>query len=41
MSACVARGLTKRFGDTLAVDRASIDVPRGAVYGEGGSWSDF
>uniref|UniRef100_UPI0008396B79 ABC transporter ATP-binding protein n=1 Tax=Piscicoccus intestinalis TaxID=746033 RepID=UPI0008396B79 len=33
MSACVAHGLTKRFGNTLAVDRASIDVPRGAVYG--------
>jgi ABC-2 type transport system ATP-binding protein len=28
-----ARGLTKRYGDTLAVDRVSLSVHRGEVYG--------
>ncbi len=27
------RGLTKRFGDHLAVDGVDLEVPRGAVYG--------
>ena len=27
------RGLTKRFGSTLAVDRLDLDVPRGSFYG--------
>ena len=27
------RGLTKRFDDTVAVDRIDLDVPRGAFYG--------
>ena len=27
------RGLTKRFGQLLAVDRVDLDVPRGRVYG--------
>ena len=27
------RGLTKRYGSTLAVDRLSFDVPPGAVTG--------
>ena len=28
-----ARGLVKRFGDTLAVDGVDISVPEGAIYG--------
>lgn len=28
-----ARGLTRRFGDLVAVDRVDLDVPRGQVYG--------
>ena len=28
-----ARGLTRRFGDVVAVDRIDLDVPRAAVYG--------
>ena len=28
-----ARGLTRRFGDLVAVDRIDLDVPRAAVYG--------
>ncbi|MFN3841969.1 ATP-binding cassette domain-containing protein [Rehaibacterium terrae] len=28
-----ARGLTRRFGDLVAVDRLDLDVPRGQVYG--------
>ena len=28
-----ARGLTKRFGDLVAVDRVDLDVPRRQVYG--------
>jgi ABC-2 type transport system ATP-binding protein len=27
------RGLTKRFGETVAVDRVDLDVPRGSFYG--------
>lgn len=27
------RGLTKRFGETTAVDRLDLDVPRGSFYG--------
>ncbi|WP_270887790.1 ABC transporter ATP-binding protein [Pedococcus sp. 5OH_020] len=27
------RGLTKRFGDTMAVDHLDLDVPRGSFYG--------
>jgi ABC-2 type transport system ATP-binding protein len=32
-AAIVVEGLTKRFGDVVAVDRLSFEVPRGAVYG--------
>ncbi len=28
-----ARGLVKRFGDTVALDGVDLDVPRGAIYG--------
>ncbi len=28
-----ARGLTRRFGDLVAVDRIDLDVPRASVYG--------
>ncbi|GGO78207.1 ABC transporter ATP-binding protein [Marinobacterium nitratireducens] len=28
-----ARGLTRRFGDLVAVDRLDLEVPRGQVYG--------
>ncbi|HSH11895.1 MAG TPA: ATP-binding cassette domain-containing protein, partial [Ilumatobacter sp.] len=28
-----ARGLVKRFGDTLALDGVDLQVPRGAIYG--------
>ena len=28
-----ARGLTKRFGAVLALDRLDLDVPRGSVFG--------
>jgi ABC-2 type transport system ATP-binding protein len=28
-----ARGLTKRFGDLVAVSRLDLDVPRGEIYG--------
>ncbi len=28
-----ARGLSKRFGDLLAVDHLDLDVPRGQIYG--------
>src|SRR6266568_773683 len=28
-----ARGLTKRYGTTLALDRLDLDIPRGEVYG--------
>ena len=28
-----ARGLTKRFGDLVAVSRLDLDVPRGTIYG--------
>ena len=28
-----ARGLTRRFGDLVAVDRVDLDVPRASVYG--------
>ncbi len=28
-----ARGLTKRFGDLVAVSRLDLDVPRGQIYG--------
>ena len=31
--ALALRGLTKRFGDTTAVDRLDLDVPRGSFYG--------
>ncbi len=27
------RGLSKHYGDTIAVDRLSLDVPGGSVYG--------
>lgn len=27
------RGISKRFGDTVAVDRLDLDVPRGKIYG--------
>jgi len=33
MSAIRARGLTRRFGDLLAVDGVDLDVPRAHVYG--------
>jgi len=32
-SAIVADGLTKRFGDTVAVEALSLSIPRGTVYG--------
>jgi len=32
-SAIVARGLTKRFGDTTAVDGIDLDIPVGTVFG--------
>jgi ABC-2 type transport system ATP-binding protein len=32
-SAIRARGLTRRFGDLVAVDRVDLDVPRASVYG--------
>ena len=32
-SAIRAHGLTKRFGDLVAVDRVDLDVPRASVYG--------
>ena len=28
-----ARGLTKRFGDLVAVSQLDLDVPRGEIYG--------
>lgn len=28
-----ARGLVKRFGDTMALDGVDLEVPRGAIYG--------
>src|SRR5690606_23133287 len=28
-----ARGLTRRFGDLIAVDHVDLDVPRASVYG--------
>src|SRR5690606_30338740 len=28
-----ARGLTRRFGELVAVDRVDLDVPRASVYG--------
>jgi ABC-2 type transport system ATP-binding protein len=31
--AIVARGLTRRFGTTVAVDGADLSVPRGEIYG--------
>ena len=31
--AIVARGLTKRFGDLVAVSQLDLDVPRGEIYG--------
>jgi ABC-2 type transport system ATP-binding protein len=31
--AIVARGLTRRFGDLVAVDRVDLEVPRAEVYG--------
>jgi ABC-type multidrug transport system ATPase subunit len=33
MSAIVTQGLTKRFGDLVAVDRLDLDVPKGGVVG--------
>lgn len=33
MSAIITRGLTKRFGDLVAVDRLDLDVPKGGVVG--------
>lgn len=33
MSAIVTQGLTKRFGDLVAVDRLDLDVPEGGVVG--------
>ena len=36
-----ARGLTKRFGSILALDRLVLDVPRGSVIGLGLFYSDF
>jgi len=33
MSAIITRGLTKRFGDLVAVDRLDLDVPEGGVVG--------
>jgi len=32
-SALVARGLTKRYGDTTAIESLDLDVDRGVVYG--------
>jgi ABC-2 type transport system ATP-binding protein len=32
-SAVVVRGLTKRYGEKVAVDRLDLDVPRGSFYG--------
>src|SRR6187455_877278 len=32
-AAIVARGLTRRFGDLVAVDHVDLDVPRAQVYG--------
>jgi len=32
-SALVARGLTKRYGDTVAIESLDLDVDRGVVYG--------
>lgn len=32
-SALSLRGLTRRFGDTMAVDRLDLEVPRGSFYG--------
>lgn len=33
MSAIITHGLTKRFGDLVAVDRLDLDVPEGGVVG--------
>ena len=33
MNAVELRGLTKRFGSTLAVDRLDLDIPAGSFYG--------
>jgi ABC-2 type transport system ATP-binding protein len=33
MSAIITHGLTKRFGDCVAVDRLDLDVPQGGVVG--------
>jgi ABC-2 type transport system ATP-binding protein len=32
-NAIVARGLTKRFGATTAVDGIDLDIPEGTVFG--------
>ena len=32
-AAISVRGLTKRFGDFMAVDGINFDVPRGQVFG--------
>jgi len=32
-AAIVCRGLTKRYGSVLALDRLDLDVPRGSVFG--------
>ncbi len=33
VSALSIRGLTKRYGDTLAVDRVDLEIPAGSFYG--------
>ena len=33
MGAIETRGLTKRYGDTLALDHLDLDIARGEVYG--------
>lgn len=32
-AAIIARGLTRRFGDVLAVDNLDLDIPRARIYG--------
>ncbi|HEV2459860.1 MAG TPA: ATP-binding cassette domain-containing protein, partial [Ktedonobacterales bacterium] len=32
-TAISCQGLTKRYGDVLALDRLTLDVPAGAIFG--------
>ena len=40
-AALTLRGVTKRFGPTLAVDALDLEVPRGSFYGLVGPTASF